>query len=87
MGSARSRFTRRRGQTEAAVLAVLSLAFGALLDGLVISPFFHTLTKGTSTAGWDPATVFMFFTALPYAASVAIVAVVVGGILGSLSQK
>ena len=66
---------------EGALLGVVTLLGGGLLDNFAIDPFFQQLEAGTSFTGWNPTTAFLFLHAIPFAASVAIVAAVIGAIL------
>jgi len=37
--------------------------------------------KGTSFTAWDPTTIFLFLHGIPFAASVAVVGIVIGALL------
>ena len=63
------------------IFAIIIIVVGAALDGLIVHPFFMQAASTSSTAGWDPATYFMFFDALPFVGSCAIVAAVIGALL------
>lgn len=67
----------------AAVLAAVILLGGAVVDALLIEPFFLSTVAGTSFAGWDPLTIFLFLYGVPYAASCAIASAVVAAISGA----
>jgi hypothetical protein len=61
--------------------AAAVLAIGAGVDYFITEPFFMSVASATSFTGWNPLTVFFYLYAIPYAASVAGVATVIGGLL------
>ena len=66
-----------------AILGVAVLFLGGVVDYFVTQPFFLSLLTGTSFAGWNPLTVFLFVYGVPYAVSVAAVSAIIGGVLGA----
>ena len=71
-----------RGLASGGALGVAVLILGAAVDYLVTQPFFLSLAAGTSFVGWNPLTVILYLYGIPYAASVAGAAVVIGALLG-----
>jgi hypothetical protein len=65
-----------------AAFGAVILVLGAALDHFVTQPFFFSLAAGTSFVGWNPLTVVLFLYGIPYAASVAGVAGVIGALVG-----
>jgi hypothetical protein len=61
-------------------LAAIVLILGGVVDYFITSPFFVSLASGTSFAGWNPLTVFLYLYCVPYAFSVAGVSAAIGGI-------
>jgi hypothetical protein len=64
-------------------IGVAILVLGGIVDYLVTEPFYLSLLVGTSFAGWNPLTAFLFLYGIPYAVSSAGVAAVFGAILGA----
>jgi hypothetical protein len=65
-----------------AILGVMVLVLGGVVDHFVTQPFFLSLIAGDSFAGWSPLTFFLFLYGIPYAASAAAVAGVIAAIFG-----
>ena len=63
-------------------LGAAVLLLGAAVDYFATQPFFLSFVAGTSFTGWNPMTVFLYLYGIPYAASVAGVAALVGALLG-----
>ena len=68
---------------EGAFLGVLVLILGTVIDFIFVEPFFMSLVAATPLTGLDPLTAFLFLYGVPYAASCAIAAAIIGAILGA----
>jgi hypothetical protein len=64
-------------------IIIVVVIIAIVIDALWVDPFFQSLTAGTSTHGWNPLTVLLFFHMLPLAGSLALVR----GVLSSLSGR
>ena len=65
-----------------AVLGVAVLVIGAVIDFLFMEPFFLSMAAATPMTGVDPLTAFLLLYGVPYAASCAIAAAIIGAIVG-----
>ena len=67
-------------------LGVVVFDHGAIVDFLFIDPFFLSMAAATPMTGVDPLTTFLLLYGVPYAASCAIAAAIVGAAIGAAGR-
>lgn len=64
------------------ILGVAVLVIGAVIDLLFIEPFFLSMAAASPMTGVDPMATFLLLYGVPYAASCAIAAAIIGAVIG-----
>jgi hypothetical protein len=66
---------------EGGAVGVLVLLVGGIFDVVVVDRWFQSLEARTAFSSWNPMIAFLFLHAIPFAASVAAVGIVIGALL------